>query len=148
VRFFPELSEMHAETQPNGKLKLAIDTSSFGSLVRHAERALVCVVERHEGADTRLEAMDATEAVALLSANREAGFDLYDGAEAVAEELVGGGVYRIIVGHEPAQAPAVLRSLARQWSGRAEAAAPRQRAAIADNSARAGVVHEELRAGE
>ena len=114
VRFFPELAEIPAETQPNGKFKLAVDTTRFGPDrdAYYADRAIVCIVARHAGAETLLEPVDPDEAVAVLSADREPGFDLYQGAGAVAEGLVAGGAYRLIVGHDFDRATKVLRSLA------------------------------------
>lgn len=114
VQFFPELASVRPEIQPTGKLKLAIETTQFGTAraVHHAERAIVCVVERHAGADTRLEPIGRGEAVAALSADPDPGFDLYEGAEEVAELLAARGAYRLVVGHDPGDAARVLRDLA------------------------------------
>ena len=114
VRFFPELADIPAEVQANGKFKLAVDTAHFGPAraICHAERAVVCVVERHAAAEALLEPIDPAVAVATLSGNRESGFDLYDGTRAVAEALAARGAYRLTVGSDLACATAALRRLA------------------------------------
>jgi hypothetical protein len=114
VRFFPELADVPAEIQANGKRKLAVETTCFGAerALRYAERAVVCVVERHAGAESVLEPIDPAVVVATLSGNRESGFDLYDGTRAAAEALVAVGAYRLLVGHDLGQAVAELRRLA------------------------------------
>ncbi len=114
VRFFPELADVPAEIQANGKLKLAVETTRFGAdrALRYADRAVVCVVERHAGAESVLEPIDPAAVVATLSGNRESGFDLYDGTRAVAEALAAGGAYRLLVGPDLGRAVAVLRRLA------------------------------------
>jgi len=113
VRFFPELADVPAQHQPNGKFKLTVDTSRFGPnrTVRHAERAVVCLVERHSRAETLLEPIDPGLAIAILSANQEPGFDLYEGTTAVAEATVASGAYRLTVGHDLTRATAALRTL-------------------------------------
>jgi hypothetical protein len=113
VRFFPELADVPAETQPTGKFKLAIEVDRFGpdAAALHAERAVVCVVGRHDGAETRLEPLDRAAAVAALSADPDPGFDLYDGAEDAAGALMAQGAYRLVVGNDPARAASALRAL-------------------------------------
>ena len=114
VGFFPELAEVPAKVQATGKYKLAVETDRFGAdrAICHAERAVVCVVERHAAAETRLEPIEPARAVAVLSGNREPGFDLYDDTGAVAEVLAAGGAYRLTVGHDLSSATAALRQLA------------------------------------
>ena len=114
VRFFPELADVPAEIQSNGKLKLAVETTRFGAdrSLRHADRAAVCVVERHAGAAAELAPIDPDAAVAMLSGNREPGFDLYAGTRDVAAALAAGGAYRLRVGHDLDSAVAALRDLA------------------------------------
>jgi hypothetical protein len=118
VSFFPELAEVPAKVQANGKYKIAVETARLGAdrAVCHAERAVVCVVERHAGAETGLERMEPGQAIAVLSGNREPGFDLYEGTSAVAEALAAGGAYRLTVGRDLARATTVLRELARSRS--------------------------------
>ena len=118
VGFFPELAEVPAKVQANGKYKLAVETARFGAdrAVCHAERAVVCVLERHAAAATRLEPIEPAQAIAVLSGNREPGFDLYEGTSAVAEALAAGGAYRMTVGHDLSSATAALRDLARSTS--------------------------------
>jgi hypothetical protein len=114
VRFFPELADVPARNQPNGKFKLTIDTARFGPdrTVCHAERAVVCVGERHSGAMSLIEPIEPGEAVAILSAKREPGFDLYEGSAAAAEAIARNGAYRLTVGHDLTHATAALRALA------------------------------------
>jgi hypothetical protein len=113
ARLFSELADVPAIPQPNGKVKLAVETAAFGAdrARCHAERAVVCVVERREGAASALEPIDAQIAVAALSYDREAGFDLYSDTRAAAEALVAGGAYRLTVGGDLAGAVALLRGL-------------------------------------
>jgi hypothetical protein len=113
VRFFPELADVPAEIQANGKLKLAVETARFGMnrALRYADRAVICVVERHAGTESVLEPLDTAAAIATLSGNRESGFDLYDGTRAAAEQLAAGGAYRLLVGHDLGRAVAALRRL-------------------------------------
>lgn len=113
-RFFPELAGLAPQMRANGKLKLAVDVSALGPerLVTHAERALVCFVERAPGQASRLEPMPAAEAAAALSDPREPGFDLLrERAPAVARALAAEGAHRLIVGADPAAAVALLAYL-------------------------------------
>jgi hypothetical protein len=114
ARLFSELADVAAVPQPNGKVKLAVETSAFGAdrARCHAERAVVCVVERREGAASALEPIDPRAAVAALSYDRESGFDLYSDTRAAAEALVAGGAYRLTVGGDLASAVALVRELA------------------------------------
>lgn len=113
VRFFPELADVQARHQPTGKFKLTVDTGRFGPgrAVCHAERAVVCLVERHASAETLIEPIKPGEAIEALSANPEPGFDLYEGRAAAAEAIAGKGAYRITVGHDLTSATAALRAL-------------------------------------
>lgn len=114
-RFFPELAALTPRVRANGKLKIAVDVAALGPerLVTHAERAIVCFVERAAGQRARLEPMAAAEAAAALSDPREPGFDLLrDRAPAVARALTAEGAYRLTVGADPAAAAALLAHLA------------------------------------
>jgi hypothetical protein len=114
VRFFPELNEVQPDIQANGKLKLGIETARFGPdrATRYAERAVVCVVGRHAGAETLLEPVESELAVAALSEDREPGFDLYEDAGKAAGALVAQAAYRLTVGHDLSRAVEALRQLA------------------------------------
>jgi hypothetical protein len=113
VERFAELADIPAVLQANGKRKLAVETAMFGvdRPRLHAERAVVCIVERHTGASSALEPIEPASAVALLSRDLESGFDLHGGTRAVAEALVAGGVYRLNVGSDLAGAVALLVEL-------------------------------------
>ncbi|HMQ35093.1 MAG TPA: hypothetical protein PKD53_30525 [Chloroflexaceae bacterium] len=114
-RLFPELAGLAPRVQANGKLKLAVDVAALGPdrLVTHADRAVVCFVERAAGQASRLAPMDAGEAAAALSDPREPGFDLLrDRAPTVAHALTAGGAYRLTVGADPAAAAALIAHLA------------------------------------
>lgn len=113
-RFFPELAGLTPQLRANGKLKLAVDVAALGPerLVTHAERALVCFVERAPGQASRLEPLPAAEAAAALSDPREPGFDLLrERAPAVARALTAEGAHRLVVGADPAAAVALLAHL-------------------------------------
>lgn len=111
-RFFPELAELPIELQPNGKRKLALDVSSLGPdrLCRHADRALVCLLQRTDADASRLEPIDRGAAIESLACNLEPGFDLFAPDEAAAL-LAEGGAYRLTVGREPAGAVRLLKQL-------------------------------------
>jgi hypothetical protein len=113
ARLFAELADVPAVLQPNGKRKLAVETSTFGADRPrcYAERAVVCVVERQAGAESALEWIDPCVPVAALSYDREAGFDLYGDTRMVAESLAAEGAYRLRVGSDLAGAVALLRGL-------------------------------------
>jgi hypothetical protein len=113
VRFFPELADVPARLQPNGKTKLAVETARVGPdrALRHAERALVCVLDRHDSADSVVEPIDPAIAAAALSGDPEPGFDLYDNTPEVAQALAAGGAYRVTVGHDLACAAEALRQV-------------------------------------
>ena len=130
VRFFPELIGVEPEIQANGKLKIGIETASIGAgrAVRHAERVVVCIIKRHAGAVTRVEAVDPKWAAAVLSEDREPGFDLYEGTRAAAEAVAAGGAYRLTVGHDLGQAIAALRGIA----GHARSGSVREPASLSD----------------
>jgi hypothetical protein len=113
VRLFDELADVSAVLQPNGKTKLAVDVAALGAdRVRcHVERAVVCVVERHDGPASDLEPIDSRVPIAALSHDRESGFDLYSDTRSAAEVLVSGGAYRLRVGSDLAGAVALLKEL-------------------------------------
>ncbi|MCG8352413.1 MAG: hypothetical protein MI924_31995 [Chloroflexales bacterium] len=113
-RYFPELADLPAQIQANGKLKLGIDVTNLGSdcLRTHAERAVVCLVQRHAGATSTLEPIDPGIVVDTLSQDLEPGFDLYSNHVAAASALADRGSYRLSVGSNLAGAAALLKSLA------------------------------------
>ncbi len=112
-RLFPELNDRPVQIQANGKRKLAVDVADLGSALLHchAERAVVCLVRRHAGHASTLTPIEPQAAVAALSHNLEAGFDLSTGAGVVAEALAAGGAYRLDVGSDLAGAVELLREM-------------------------------------
>jgi len=72
---------------------------------------VVCVGERAGGAASALEPIDPAIAVAALSGELEPGFDLYGDTRAVAQALVAGGAYRLMVGSDLGCAVELLRKL-------------------------------------
>jgi hypothetical protein len=113
VRHFAELADIPSALLANGKRKLTVETSAFGSnrARRQADRAAVCIVERGAGAASALEPIDQCVAVAALSHDLESGFDLHGTTTAAAEALVAGGAYRLRVGSDLAGAVGLLREL-------------------------------------
>ena len=113
VRHFGELVDIPSALQANGKRKLMVETTAFGSdrARRHAERAAVCVVERAGGVTSTLEPIEPRAALKVLSGNPESGFDLNSEMIASAEALVAGGAYRLRAGSDLAGAVALLREL-------------------------------------
>jgi hypothetical protein len=112
-RLFPELCGVEPAIQANGKRKLAVDVVALGAgrAQCHAERAVVCLVERGGDTTSALTPIEPGIAVAALSQDLEAGFDLHTRARAVAEALAAGGAYRLTVGTELAGAVAMLDRL-------------------------------------
>lgn len=113
-RHFRELVDIAPQVQANGKLKLAIDVVASGAdRVRpYAERAVVCLLQRHNGLSSMLEPIDPQEVVATLSQEPEAGFDLHrQGLPQAAAALAHGGAYRLSMGRDLAGTVAVLRRL-------------------------------------
>jgi hypothetical protein len=112
-RLFPELADLMPQIQANGKLKLAVDvaTAGAGRMCRHAERALVCLIQRHHEQSSALEPIEPRIAIDALSRDLEAGFDLHVRAREVASALVERGAYRLWVGRELEGAVQVLRGM-------------------------------------
>ena len=113
-RLFPELADCTPEIQANGKRKLAIDVAAFGAdrVRRYADRAAVCLIQRHAGQASAIEPIDPQDAADAIARQREAGFDLHQGAPAVAAALSERGAYRLHLGRALDQAVALLRQLA------------------------------------
>ncbi|NJM41995.1 MAG: hypothetical protein HC853_15175, partial [Anaerolineae bacterium] len=79
-RFFPELSEVPAQLQPNGKTKMAVPIRNR----RHsATQGVLCIVERGASEST-LEPMATDDALAALFEGVDEGFDLYPRARTAA----------------------------------------------------------------
>jgi hypothetical protein len=112
-RLFPELAGQPAQMQANGKHKLAVEVGAIGAdrTRRHARDAVVCLVQRHSGRTSALTPIDSALAVAALSQDLEAGFDLHARAGLVAAALAASGAYRLDVGTELDYAVDLLRVL-------------------------------------
>jgi hypothetical protein len=112
-RLFPELAGQTAQIQANGKHKLAVEVAAIGAgrTLRHAQDAVVCLVQRHNARTSALKPIDSALAVAALSQDLEAGFDLHARAGVVAAALAAGGAYRLDVGTELDYAVDLLRDL-------------------------------------
>jgi hypothetical protein len=112
-RFFPELADRPVQLQANGKRKLAVDLAELGTTLLHchAGRTAICLVRRHQGQASALRPIAPQAAVAALSHNLEAGFDLASGTRVVAEALAAGGTYQLEVGRDLAGAVELLREM-------------------------------------
>jgi hypothetical protein len=112
-RFFPELADRPVQIQANGKRKLAVDLTELGAtlLHYHAERAVICLVARHGSHSSVLTPIEPQVAIAALSRDLEAGFDLSSGTRVVAEALAAGGAYQLTVGSDLAGAVELLRKM-------------------------------------
>jgi hypothetical protein len=112
-RLFPELADLPARIQANGKHKLTVELAELGAAQPHvdAERAIICLIHRHAGPRSVIRPIDASAAIAALSHNREAGFDLHTQASAVVDLLAAQGAYQLEVGHDLAEAVELLRGL-------------------------------------
>jgi hypothetical protein len=112
-QLFPELADLPARIQANGKRKLAVDVAKLGSVQLHcdAERAVVCLMRRCGGRASALTPIDPLAAAAALSRDLEAGFDLHARAGAVAEALTSHAAYQLDVGDNLEEAVGLLRAL-------------------------------------
>jgi len=110
-RFFPELADRPVEIQANGKRKLAVNLAELGSTLLHCHTgsAAVCLVRRQSGRTSTLTSIAPQAAIAALSHNLEAGFDLSDGTGSVAAALAAGGAYQLNVGSDLGEAVELLR---------------------------------------
>jgi hypothetical protein len=106
--FFPELSEVPARLQPNGKTKMAVPIRNR----RHnATQGVLCIVERGASEST-LEPMAADDALAELFEGVDEGFDLYPRARpAAARWLSHNAAYRLQLGCDMRQTVQALQCL-------------------------------------
>lgn len=113
VRYFPELADTQPQLRANGKLKLPIDLAALGGNRRRlwAERAVVCLVERHDLVHSTLETVDPQVLVDAIAARPESGFDLHPELAEVAAMVAAMGVYRLVVGRDPSEAVRHLEHL-------------------------------------
>lgn len=114
-QLFPELADLPARIQANGKRKLTVDLAALGAAQPHiqAERAIICLIHRHGGPRSALTPIEPRAALAALGHDRESGFDLHAQAGAVVELLAAQGAYRLEVGKDLAAAVEQLRELLR-----------------------------------
>jgi hypothetical protein len=112
-RLFPELARLEPRMRANGKRKLAVDPAAFGAEpATHAERALICLIERAPGQASRIASLPGAELAELIAGRQEAGFDLLGGrAQAAAAALAASPAYRLSVGTDPSTAAMLLRHL-------------------------------------
>jgi hypothetical protein len=112
-RLFPELADLPARIQANGKRKLTVDLAELGAAQPHvrADRAIVCLIHRHSGPSSALTPIEPRAAIAALNHNRESGFDLHPQAGAVVELIAAQGAYQLEVGSDLGGAVELLREL-------------------------------------
>ncbi|NTU79232.1 MAG: hypothetical protein HGA45_07485, partial [Chloroflexales bacterium] len=120
VRFFPDLAGVAPGMGANGEPTLAIDIEARWPerLATHAERAVVCLIERAAGQASRLEPVPAAAAAAIMGDLRAPGHSrLSEQAPAVVQALTARGAHRLSLGADPASAAALLAHLAEagQW---------------------------------
>lgn len=114
-RFFPELAALKPRAHAGGQRELVVDVAALGPgrVATHAERAIVCIVERVSGQASHLEPVPAEVAAAALGAPPEPAMDLpRDRAYGAAAALAARGAYRLSVGADPASAAALLAHMA------------------------------------
>jgi hypothetical protein len=114
ARLFPELAPLRPQAGPGGEPQLVVDVAGLGQgrLATHAERAVVCVVERAAGQASRLEPLPAADAAARLADSQGPGLDLPGARAAAAAAVAAGGAYRLAVGSDPNSAALLLAHLA------------------------------------
>ncbi len=83
--FFAELAGLPATLQPSGKVKLA---TPIPNRQHFAERASLCLIERHEGAGSTIEPLATDEAQRCLFDGVDEGFDLYPNAREAARHML------------------------------------------------------------
>lgn len=112
-RFFPELERCSATLTANGKHKIAVDARArgFTTGLPVAERALLCVLQRHVGPPA-IEPISAAELETALLSGGESGFDLFaetirPAIHALAEE----GGWRIRLGDHPQDVVPLIEQL-------------------------------------
>jgi hypothetical protein len=112
-RLFPELADLPESIQANGKRKLRVDLAELGAAQPHvqADRAIVCLIDRHGGPSSALTPIEPRAASAALSHNREPGFDLHAQAGDVVELIVAQGAYQLELGNDLAATVELLREL-------------------------------------
>jgi hypothetical protein len=112
-RIFPELADRPVQIQANGKRKLAVDLADLETTPLHCHTGdmVVCLVSHHNGHASTLTSIEPQAAVAALSHNREAGFDLDPGASTVVEALAAKSAYQLEVGDNLAGAVDLLRKM-------------------------------------
>jgi hypothetical protein len=112
-RLFPELARLEPRVRPNGKRKLAVDPAAMGvAPATHAERAIICLIERGQGQESRIAPLPAEQVVGALVGRPEAGFDMLGGRMRVAADaLAASPAYRLSVGTNPGTAALLLRHL-------------------------------------
>jgi hypothetical protein len=112
-QLFPELSELRPQIQANGKRKLTVELAELGAAQPHieADRSIICLIDRHSRRTSALAPIDPQAAIAALSLNLEAGFDLHSRAGVVAEMIARQGAYQLQVGNDLEGAVKLLRDL-------------------------------------
>jgi hypothetical protein len=112
-QFFPELADRPVEIQANGKRKLAVDLAELGTPLPYCYTGdtVVCLVRRHAAHTSTLTSIAPQAAIAALSHNLEAGFDLSSSTGIVAEALATGGAYQLDVGQNLVGAVDLLRAM-------------------------------------
>lgn len=112
-RLFPELAGLEPRMRANGKRKLAVDPAAFGAEpATHAERALICLIERGADQASRIVPLPPAEATAAIAGRPEVGFDLLgDRVQAAAAALGACPAYRLSVGSDPGTAALLLKHL-------------------------------------
>jgi hypothetical protein len=110
---FPELADLAARIQANGKRKLTVELADLGAAQPHvqADRAVICLIHRHDGPRSTLTPIAPSAAIAALSYNREPGFDLHAQANAAVELIAAQGAYQLEVGSDLTGAVGLLRDL-------------------------------------
>ena len=111
--FFPELAGLPPQVQPNGKRKISLPVSTWGEdrLCLCAADPVVCLLQRQEARESRLEAVSGDAVIQALSQNLEPGFDLSRRVFEVAQALAQGEKYRLFLGPDLAETVALLKEL-------------------------------------
>ena len=108
IRWFPELNAIEPRLLENGKVKLVVPVARNALTARTVN---FCILERGNGMETRLERATRDELVKAVGTQLEPGFELFPQVRALATEVPGDSVCRLVVGSDPLRAAEVVERL-------------------------------------
>lgn len=110
IRWFPELSRIEPRLLENGKTKLVVPVGRNALSVRKVH---FCLIERGNGADTKLERASPAELASAVGTELEPGFELFPRVGELALAVPAHAVSRLVVGSDPLRAVEVVQGVLR-----------------------------------